>query len=304
MASQLLLAQSQSLSTEEADRLGAEYETLLTGALLAVAAIRIGYLQEFAAAEGEDLLDIPARAMAPTVQDVLVGGQTDPLPPVRGVGAGVPTMPQEALRAPSNQGAMRAALAQLERDMRDNVPDALPRAQKSIADWTESTAMSAADWTDAMVLRPNGRIAALRRVAHPGACDRCMNCAGVLIFKSSPRPRHPQCHCSFEPVYLTDPEYQKRLASYRSNAAAVGARTGRYARDMRQRGRRQLEEARQRDESVFLQDAWQSFLADEQTRLSKLVKSVSSNTYRQWAVMTSANQAEAVSDLLPVIIRN
>lgn len=193
MAAALVLAASQSTTRAEADAMAAQYEVLLLGAMMAVASTRVGYLQAYASAEGVAAFDIPTQVLRPTVQDVLVGGAGSPIPQARGVGAVVDVMPQTALRAPSSQGAMWAALTNLKHDLEAGRPDALTVAQSLLTESTESAAMSTADWVDAMVLGPDRRTVALRRVAHPGACQRCVRVSGALVFKSSPRLRHPQC---------------------------------------------------------------------------------------------------------------
>jgi hypothetical protein len=193
-------------------------------------------------------------------------------------------------------------MQQLKRDMEE--AQALSAALQEISDATEATVMATSDWVDSMVLGPSKHIAALRRVAHPGACERCMRASGVLIFKSSPRPRHPQCRCSFEPVDVNDGEYKARLAKYERNSrttASSGPGGTAWARGTRSRGRRQMEDARRREEHY--QEVWAAFLRDEQTRLADLVTAIPSNTYKSWAIMTSANIAETVSNPLPVITR-
>lgn len=300
-AGEMLLRASTSVDRQEAEGLAAQYAALLSGAMIAVAATRAGYLQRFMAAEGAAELDISAQVLRPTVQDVLVGGES-PLPPPRGVGAALTEPVQPVLRVPSQQGAMWAALARLEKDIAADKPDALPMAVSRLADWTESTAMAAADYVDAMVLGPNRQIAALRRVAHPRACERCFVVSGVLVFKTRPRLRHPQCRCSFEPVLLDDPEYKARLARYQRNVDF--AEPGPYGRDRRSRGRRQQAAAEAR-QGEFVQQSWTDFLADEQARLAKLVTAIPSDQYRNWAVMTAAKTTQNVGgDFLPVITRD
>jgi hypothetical protein len=191
-------------------------------------------------------------------------------------------------------------------------------ARGLVESYADSTVISTSDYVDRAVLNPDGRVVALRRVAHPGACDRCEVVSGVLVFKNYPALRHEQCRCSFEPVFRTDPEYQKRLARYKRNASVtsqtrherkdgtlsehkIGAK---FARDVRYRGRKQLEAAKFREESTWLQSEWEGFLKDQQTRLSQIVKTIPSSTYRDWAVMTSANQAHGFAGMLPVITRD
>lgn len=304
MAGALLIDTSRAVSAQEAEQLAGEYETLLLGAMLAVAATRAGYLQEFARAEGMPEFDVPARVLAPTVFDVLVGGDS-PIPPARGVGSDIEVARQVAQRAPSAQGAMWAALTGLKQDLDREKPDAVPRARAVVEEATESLVVATSDWVDAMTLGPSRTIAALRRVVHPTACDRCRKVAGVLVFKTAPRLRHPRCRCSYEPVFVNDPEYRARLARYERNqqATAGGAGGSAWARDTRYRGRQQAERARFREEDEFTQDVWAQFLRDEQTRLARLVTEKPSNTYRDWAVMTSANQATVGGDLLPIITR-
>jgi hypothetical protein len=127
----------------------------------------------------------------------------------------------------------------------------------------------------------------------------------VLVFKTAPRLRHPQCRCSFEPVLVGDPEYAARLARYTANAQFN--EPGPYARDRRYRGRQQLAALEQRIDDEFVQDVWSQFLRDEQARLAKVVTAVPSNQYRNWAVMTSAKITENVpsgGDWLPEIVRD
>lgn len=301
----LLRQMTKSVDQQEADRLAAQYEVLLAGAMVAAAKTRVGYLQAYAAAEGIPAFEVPDWVLRPSVQDVLVGG-SGKLPPPVGI---VPTETPPAqipVRAPSAQGGMRAALAELARDIER--ADAMSVAEFKLADATEATVMATTDWVDAAVIGPARTIAAMRRVAHPGACERCLRVSGVLVFKSSPRPRHPQCRCSFEPVRVDDPDYQSRLRQYQRNAntyASSGPGGTAWARQTRTRGRRQTEAATYRETAPEFQAAWTSFLKDEQVRLSGLVKTIPSDTYRNWAIMTSANMAEtAGGDLLPVITRN
>jgi hypothetical protein len=301
MAAAIMQAASESVDDQQAKTMADQYAALLAGAMLATAATRVGYLQGFAAVEGQEMFDIPEQVLRPTVQDVLVGGRTE-IPPPRGVGAAIPQVAQTPLRVPSQQGAMWAALADLDRNVQRGTPGALRAAQKQLADHTESTVTATADYVDAMVLGPHGRTAALRRVAHPTACDRCLRCAGVLVFKSTPRPRHPQCRCSFEPVFVDDPEYKARLARYQRNVDET--RPGPYGRDRRSRGRAQQEASEFRVTSLFYEEEWTDFLKDEQQRLASIVTTIPSDQYRGWAILTSAKQAEHSSDMLPVITRN
>jgi hypothetical protein len=305
VAGSMMYQASQSTSLAEAQQMADEWSALLAGAMIAVAATRVGYLQRFATAEGAPLFDVPMHVLRPTVQDVLVGGRGSPIPPPRGVGSELPTMPQVPLRIPSSQGAMWSTLAQLDADLKEEKPDAFGIASRRIVDYTESTVTATPDYVDAMLLGPNKAIMALRRVTHPGACDRCMKAAGALVFKTSPRLRHPQCRCSFEPVLVGDPEYSARLARYAANAQFNDP--GPYARDRRYRGRQQLAALEQRVSSEFAQDVWSQFLRDEQARLAKIVTAVPSTQYRNWAVMTSAKITENVpsgGDWLPEIVRN
>jgi len=300
LAAALLESMSTAVDRQEADRLGAQYAVLLAGAMMAVAQTRVGYLQAFAVAEGQPLFDVPAAVLRPTVDDVLLGGASPGLPAPRGVLPPSAPPVQTALRAPSSQGAMWAALTGLSRDLEAGRPDALMLAGQAVRESTESTVIAASDFVDGNLLGPTRSIVAMRRVIHPGACERCQRVAGVLVFKSWPRLRHPQCRCSFEPVYASDPEYQGRLARYQRNAEYN--RPGAYGRDRRYRGRQQLARAEQR-EGEFFQDTWREFLQEEQTRLAAVVKTKPSNTFRDWAVMVSATQAESGGNLLPVITR-
>lgn len=305
-AAQLMLQSARNLDSADTDALARQYATLLTGAMMAVAATRVGYLQRYAVAEGLTEFDVPMTVLRPTVQDVLVGGNSSPIPLPRGVGASEPPLEQTALRAPSDQGAVRAALARLEADLSRGEPDALGIASRALADYTDSTVTAVPDYVDEMLLGPRKEVAALRRVAHPGACFRCIACSGVLVFKTSPRHRHPQCRCSFEPVAFNDPEYQGRLARYNRNATQTssnGPGGSAWARDTRYRGRQQLAEAELRRTEIA-QDRWELFLKDEQVRLSKLVQTIPSDQYRNWAIMTAVKQTEVGGNPLPTITRN
>jgi hypothetical protein len=279
IAAAMLREYARSATPEQVDDFAEQYEALILGAMLAAAATRVGYLADFAAAEGQAAPVVAARVLAPTAIDVLVDGIN----------------PRGAVYA-----SMRQVALHLERKATD--AEAITAGAVLVQEYAESTVTSTGDFVDREVLGPNRTIAALRRVAHPTACDRCQRVAGALVFKHHPALRHPQCRCSFEPVYLTDPDYQVRLAKYRANAEANIP--GPYFRDLRYRGRQQLEADRFRRESVWLQDEWTAFLQDEQVRIAGLVKTIPSNTYRDWAVMTSATQAEVGNGLLPVLTRD
>lgn len=292
---------SEVITETEVNAMASAYGTLLLGAMLAVASTRLGYLQEVTEAEGQVAFEVPDNVLQPTVRDVLVGPNAPELPVSRGVGAGLPSMHQFAAREPSPEGGMWAALARLEKNLRLNEPDALVVARNDLIEYTESTAHATADWVDRMVLNPDRRVSALRRVAHPTACDRCLKVSGALVFKERPRLRHPQCKCSFEPVFLTDEDYMVRLAKYRANVEDTTP--GRRGADRRERGRQQEQDAKFREESVFLEDAWRDFLRAEQKRIADVVQTVPSTQYRDWAVMTSVKITEADSDSLPVLTR-
>jgi len=310
-------------SPAEVDRVASQYEVLILGAMAAVAQSRVGYMQGFAAANKESPFVIPAGVANPRPEAVLQSG----LSPKGAVYSAVGRMnewqaQQDAAReleaakqariaaeeAAANAKArfeqQAAKVASGRTDIPVRVP-ARPPAQMGAAllsQYAESTVMSTSDYVDRAVMRPDGRVVALRRVTHPGACDRCTAVARVLVYKFHPSLRHDNCRCSFEPVFRNDPAYQAKLEKYRANAGHVGA--GRYSRDTRNRGRRQLAEAADREKSSFYQYEWEAFLKDEQTRLSQLVKTVPSTTFRDWAVMTSANQSQGFSGMLPLITRD
>ncbi len=277
-----------------AKRLADKYSMLVVGGVLTAAAIRTGYLQRFASENNQRPFVIPQGVLQPSVEDALVPG----------------------LRP---EGAVYAALRHLDKFLEDQsfLGDPVESAARILGEYAESTVTAAPDWVDDQVLGPDRRVVALRRVTHPSACDRCVAVADVLVFKSNPRLRHEACRCSFEPVFFDDPAYRRRLAKYEENAAKLpgsphvyrdGTRSefgmsARFARDVRARGRRQLADARFREQSVFYEEQWGRVLRDEQQRLSSLVKAVPSTTYRNWAVMTSANIADKGSGLLPVLSR-
>jgi hypothetical protein len=107
-------------------------------------------------------------------------------------------------------------------------------------------------------------------------------------------------------VFLNDPEYAARLAKYEGKSRFVGPSSGggsAWARRVRYEGRQQLQAAELRL-SEYRQEIWTEFLKDEQARLAKVVKTIPSDQYRNWAVMVSANITNVGGDLLPVITRN
>lgn len=279
VAAAMLAEYAREIDPKTVDEFGVQYEAMILGAMTATAATRAGYLTQFAAAAGEPVPTITPKVMSPSAIDVLVDG----------------IVPRGAAYAGMREVSKKLAA-------KAEPPVALLAGQNLLRDYAESTVTSAADFVDREVLGPNRRVTALRRVAHPTACDRCLAVSGALVFKHAPSLRHPQCKCSFEPVYLSDPDYAARLKRYADNAGDT--RTGPAARDRRYRGRLQLEDAAFREDSEWLQDEWTAFLRDEQTRIAGLVKTVPSNTYRDWAVMVSANQAEVGNGLLPVITRD
>lgn len=314
-ASALLMRAAQNGEIDE-DRLKAEYSLLIAGAMRATAQIRAAYLQSFARAAREQPFTIPQRVLAPLPEDVLLPG-VNPAGAVNNVIVKRSTWMKEmqstesSMREAIQEGVARSATAldsparraALEADLRARVDQMAASRLGSLA---ESTMMSTADFVQREVLGPDQRIVALRRVTHPSACDRCTQVAKILVFKRSPSLRHDQCRCSFEPVFRSDPEYQKRLALYRRNSVhreISGPGGARYARDVRYRGRRQLERARLIQDSETYQASWSQLLSDEQKRLSDLVKTIPSNSFKNWAVMVSANQAEAGGGLLPVLTR-
>lgn len=287
---------------ELADR----YEVLIAGAVAAAAGIRAGYIDSVAQLAGERIA-IPWDQLArPDLSQVLARGDS----PRGAVFSAVTHLRDwveqdaqkaaeaagEALTAAREQATTEQAAAVLE----ERSPEV--KAEALLREYADSTVMAASDYADRVVMLPARNIVALRRVAHPRACDRCLVVSKVLVFKENPALRHPQCKCSFEPVFINDADYQGRLDKYRANAGFRGG--GDYGRDRRSRGRTQLSDASWRENSEFLQRAWREYLTEEQTRLASMVKSVKSNTFRDWAVMVSANVSEAGGDFLPVITRD
>lgn len=288
---QALWAQSVSGETVDEGRLKAEYALLIGGAMKAAADVRAAYLQSFARANNAQPFTIPGRVRTPQFVDVLQPGVN----------------PEGAI---NNVVTLRNKWAEEMVEARQALADAFDTsnvmAGKRLAQLAESTTTAAADYVTREVLGPDRRIAALRRVVHPGACERCVAVARVLVFKRRAQLRHDQCRCSFEPVFVNDADYQDRLNRYRANAGTVagsGPGGSRWARDTRNRGRRQLEAANARENNAFLQASWESLLKSEELRLKELVKTVNSNSYRDWAVMTSVNQTKTGSGSLPVITR-
>lgn len=291
-----------------------EYGLIMTGAMTAAAQTKTAYLQSFAQAAGKDPFNIPARLLRPTAADVLVPDAT--FDGAVGRATGLRDKWMDDLRR-QQLDLMKSVSDQLT----DTLPDVAERAVQRqatrmaatrLGSLAESTVMSTADFVQREVLGPDRRIAALRRVVHPGACDRCVTVAKVLVFKRDPALRHDQCRCSFEPVFNDDPAYRERIALYTRNSLArpgsryedgLGTRSTRGARFARYRGRRQLAAARMREESFTIQDSWNKLLMTEQQRLAQMVKTIPSNSYKDWAVMVSANQAEVGGGLLPVITR-
>jgi hypothetical protein len=323
LSGQMMLGLGPNASKADIDRVATQYELLVLGAMSAAAQTRVGYLQSFAQANGEKPFKVPPGLLNPRPDDVLMSG----LSPKGAVYSAVGRMDeweraQEAQRelavarqakaaadeaaaaARANFEEQAARMARSRTDIPLRVPPRPPAqmAADLMSSYAESTVMSASDYVDRSVMRPDGRVVALRRVTHPGACDRCTTVAQILIYKFHPALRHDNCRCSFEPVFRTDPDYQAKLAKYRDNAGHVGV--GRYSADTRSRGRSQLAEAADREKSSFYQYEWEAFLKDEQVRLAQLVKTVKSNTFRDWAVMTSANQAKGFAGMLPVITRD
>jgi hypothetical protein len=297
----------------------AAYLELITGAMTAVAGARVAYLQAFAQAEGKTPFTVPAGALAPKPEDVLVPGVRpegavthvaalqrkwtadlldEAAPKLKAaVAEGVQDAVEATARGTVDTAAEAASRARLERELQARV------AQMGAARFgqlAESTVTSTADYVTRAILNPDKRVAALRRVVHPGACDRCTTVAGVLVFKRKPRLRHDQCRCSYEPVYLDDPEYQDRLNVYRMNMATTG---GKYARDTRSRGRAQMAASEYRVNSQATRDAWERLLQAEEQRATNLVKTIKSNTFKDWEVMVAAGPATPGSKALPVITR-
>ena len=297
-AAAYLMASAVDFEPASVERMARQYEALIAGAVVAVAGIRAGYLQAFAEMSGQPAVTIPASVARPDLTKVLVGGQS-PTGAVYSTIAQLNKWIEEQQQVLIDQGEDIAADV-VDRVMQQRDPQVM--ATQVLRDYAESTLMAASDYIDGEVLGPIRRVVALRRVAHPKACERCIAVSGVLVFKERPALRHPQCRCSFEPVYINDTEYQKKLANYRANAESRSP--GRIGSDARRRGREQLRQARFQEESEWLQSEWRDFLTEEQVRLSEMVKAVKSDTYTRWAVMTSADITGVGGDLLPVITRN
>lgn len=324
LIAQSVSAQATALYEESANggmseaALMAAYALLIGGAVKATAQARVAYLQGFAAANGKPAFKIPRIALNPRVDDFLVDG-VRPEGAIRHVQAlnrkwesELDRQRQSLLKrmAENDGGDEFAPMSDAEVRRR-----AAAMAGNKLGTLAESTVTSAADFVTRSVLDPDKRIAALRRVIHPGACDRCQRVAAVLVFKAKPRLRHDQCRCSFEPVYTDDPEYQNRLMRYRMNAAAVaggrvpgmdgpfGVYSARWARDTRARGRRQLRDADARENSLGLRKAWDEFLQDEENRVNNLVRTIKSNTFREWDVMVDVTESLAGGAGFPAITR-
>lgn len=329
-AGSMLLQAGGRLSQDQVDELAKQYEVMILGAMSAAAASRIGYFQGFAKAAGQEPFRIPVGLSSPKPSDVLARGveprgavihavskmrqwhAEDELAQAKAEAEAARKAAAEAQaaferQAGRAQATARREAAQAEARLRAQVARSAPArnpvqmASSLLSDYADSTVMATSDYVDREVLRPDGRVVALRRVAHPGACSRCTAVAGVLVFKNYPALRHEQCRCTLEPVFRTDGDYQARLSRYRDLAG--NRQPGRLGRDRRSRGNRKLAAAQARENSVWLQDEWEAFLKDEQARLAQLVKTVPSNTYRDWAVMTSANQSQGFTGMLPVITR-
>lgn len=324
MTGQMLMAVGPDASREQIDSIASQYELLILGAMAAVSQTRIGYLQAFATANGQKEFAVAGSLMNPRPSDVLVGG----ISPKGAVYSAVGRMNeyqavQDAQRelavakqarraaedaAATARDAFEAQAARSAVSARTRIPVQTPvrppaqMAGSLLSQYAESTVMSTSDYVDRSVMRADGRVVALRRITHPGACDRCTTVARVLVFKFHPSLRHDNCRCSYEPVFRTDPAYTAKLDNYKGNAA--DRTPGRYGKDRRSRGRAQLQEAADREKSSFYQFEWEAFLKDEQVRLAQLVKTIPSNTYKDWAVMTSANQTKGFAGMLPVITRD
>jgi hypothetical protein len=305
-ATALYLESKRSKKSEAA--LMAGYSLLIAGAVKATAQTRVAYLQGFAAANGKPAFNVPRIALNPRVDDFLVDG-------VRPEGA-VRHVQALNRKWESELDRQRQSLLKRMNEVDDEfspLSDAEVRrraaamAGNKLGTLAESTVTSAADFVTRSVLDPDRRVAALRRVIHPGACDRCQRVASVLVFKVKPRLRHDQCRCSFEPVYTDDPDYLDRLMRYRTNAAATsGSRylnrdgsfsdmrmSSRAARETRYRGRQQLAAADARESSLGLRKAWDEFLQDEENRANNLVRAIKSNTFRDWDVMVDVTESLA-----------
>lgn len=272
----LMSAARPGMSRPERDAFAGRYAALVLAAMASVAAIRVGYVSRFAQVEGHPALRIPVGVTAPRAVDVLMPGK-------------------------QHEQAAYAALARLDRhDARTQAgirsASVDGGALAVVSDHAAASALASADFVDREVLGPVRTVVAFRRVVHPTACQRCRDVAGVLVFKAQPKPRHPQCRCSLEPVYATDADYQARLALYQRNVESRHA-------DARRRGRRQQEAAQLRETSAWRQQEWSRFMRDEQQALADMVRAIPSDTYRGWAILVSANLAESGSGLLPVIER-
>lgn len=307
-------ASARGLSEEE---MAAEYLLLVVGAMAATAAARTAYLQAFAAANNQPAFKVPNRVLNPQPEFVLQDN-VNPAGAIRNVLSLNDKWEKELMdqreallkRMKETESADFSAMSEGEVRAR-----ARAMAAGRLGSLAESTVTSTADFVTRELLIPNKKVGALRRVVHPGACDRCTTVAGVLVFKTRPALRHDQCRCSFEPVYVDDPQYQERLFKYQLNvAAAPGARIpgmtsefGRYsaagARGTRARGRRQLAEASRRENSAGLRDAWNEFLNEEERRVNNLVKVVKSNTFKDWDVMVGVDEKATGGTRLPVITR-
>jgi hypothetical protein len=307
-AVQLFLDEARSGEINE-EQLKKRYALLISGALAATAATRIAYLQQFARSQGEKPFSIPNRAANPMPVDVLQPG-------VNPEGAVNNVIMLRSKWAQELQDAQKAFAESFQTEMRST--DIASRlgpeqvkfqadqmAAKRLGSLAEATSTSAADFVDTAVLGPDQRVAALRRVVHPGACDRCVTVAGVLVFKRNAKLRHDQCRCSFEPVFVNDSQYLDRLNKYRMNAgtrATSGPGGTAWARGVRSRGRAQLRAANFRENSEVIQTYWRALLESEQKRVSSMVKTIDSNTYKNWAVMTGLLK-DAGGTRLPVITR-
>jgi hypothetical protein len=289
------------------------YMGLIAGAMAAVAGVRVSYLQSFAAANGKPAFTIPSGVSRPVPQDVLVEG-VEPAGAVK-----------NAL------GLQRKWAAQLADSVEEGIDsavdsfEALPMSEverraalmagNKLGQLAESTVTSTADYVTRSVLNPDKRVGALRRVVHPSACDRCLVVAGVLTFKWKPALRHDQCRCSFEPVYSDDPQYMERLALYQKNAGTMpgmrwfgtgpfGVHSARSARNTRARGRAQLSAAEQNLSSESVRRLWDKFLQEEEVRQESLVKTIKSNTFKDWDVMVASESFKTSGDFFPLITRS
>lgn len=298
------------------EELSKSYAALIAGGMIAVAGARVSYLQGFAKANGERPFDIPSGVLRPSPADVLVSGidPAETIPYVSGLQrkwAGELTSQRDSMLKKLQESV--ADGVESANDSYDALSDAEIRRRANImagnrlGSLAESTVTSTADFVTRSVLLPNKKVGALRRVVHPGACERCQAVAQVMTFVFKPRLRHDQCRCSFEPVYVTDPQYQGRLAQYRDTAAGrtPGPLQGgrRTARDARSRGRRQLAAAQSREDSEGLRSLWDEFLQNEDRRSNNLVKSIKSNTFKDWDVMVAASSSKIAGDVFPVLTR-